>query len=747
MKSGRQHRWDVTYQSGSFHRNNTPIFLRAAEYQYYRDRAENWEARIAQIREARVNAITFYIPWRHHQPDRSMEEPDFTGRSRENRDVPRFVRLIAEAGLMAIAKPGPFVHSELNIGGLPDWTSPSAAPAVEPMRRWDGSPLTWEYDRSILPAPYAEPFLSESLKWLGAVSRILEPFRAPAGPLVAIQINDETLYCASNSPPWMMGYEKSTLEHYMREDPDTPARRWLDGDAPASSLSWSAPTDAPNRREWDNRIAWARYQTWIRSDTYRIYREALKLDLPYLSNYAGMTPPIEENVPHRDALTLHETRSPFTALSSRYADWWIAHNPIELDRDLCHYGFISWLGVTPYNIADPRTVDPDHPVVPNSVFSRYINTATRGRGINMEENWGFASLYHPYSRHAFIPIFQTLVSIAGGATGYVAFCAVSHGYWEESLDRTTKLQHPHFPSAAPIGPDGEERPLYGAMRELNRWLAVHGDDLVRFRRHEDMCFAVYQPYSALASWCERWPADDPPPFQGHPGLETLSNSAQEVGYVPSWIGLDGRETIDPREHPRVVLVLWRAMEERVQHLLASYIEAGGMLYYAGRMPEEEWDGSGCTVLRDAWARHPDRVVALAPALTDPVTTPEETEALLHGVGVRARVPLEPGARVLLYEGETREEFIFFFAYDRSRDHTMRTGAATITVAAGAKCCGVLRVSGSRLVAWYIKGVNEVEDTRALVTVTTEEESREFSGDTSSASESSGLRPVTSLHAE
>lgn len=747
MKSESQTaRW-VTYREGAFHIDHRPVFLRAAEYQYYRDRTENWSKRIQQIRDAGVNAITFYVPWRHHMPDARMERPDFSGMERKNRDLPLFIGMLDDAGVMAIAKPGPFVHSELNIGGLPDWVSPSYAPDIQPMLRWDGTPLTWEYDRTILPAPYAEPFLSHSLNWLREVAEVLRPFQTPQGPLVAIQVNDETLYCASNSPPWMMGYEKSTLEAYQHQHPHAPVDRWLAHGAPSRSVQWTDLAGDKNKEERENRIAWAHYQAWIRSDTYRLYRTALQLDLPFLSNYAGITPPIEENVPQRDTVTLHESTSPFASLSSRYADWWFAHNPIEQGSDGSHYGFISWLGVTPYNIADPRTVDVHHPVVPNDVFSRYINTATRGRGVNMEENWGFATLYHPFSRHPFVPIFQTLVSIAGGATGYVTFCAVSHNYWDETLDRTTKLQHPHFPSAAPIGPDGEERPMYAAMNELNQWLARHGDDLVSFSRHEDLCCAVYQRYSALTSWCDQWREDDTPPFQGHLGLETLSNCAQEVGYVPSWIGLDGRESIDPQNHRHMVMVMWRSMDIHTQRLLATYVEQGGQLFYLGTLPAEDWSGAPCTILRDMCARFPARVYALPPQVTDPATPPDEVSRYLRMAGLVPRVSLEAGTRAFLFENHQGEEFLFFFSYDGSRNHTIRTEQATLSIAAGGKCCGILMMKKSAVQGWYIKGINEVENTSAEVRITISGNEHVFHGDCSSVSESGIPRPLTGLHAK
>ena len=108
---------EVAYREGRYFVGETPLFVVAADYQYYRDRREHWRSRLELLQAGHVNTITFYVPWRHHRTDDGF---DFSGTTRPNRDLQAFLGLCVELGLWAIAKPGPFVHSELNIGGLPD---------------------------------------------------------------------------------------------------------------------------------------------------------------------------------------------------------------------------------------------------------------------------------------------------------------------------------------------------------------------------------------------------------------------------------------------------------------------------------------------------------------------------------------------------------------------------------------------------------------------------------------------------
>lgn len=729
--SGRSGVGSVEYSNGAFEVAGNPVFLCCAEYQYYRDRAEHWADRLQQIRAAGANAVSFYVPWRHHAVDSEAVVFDFAGESAPNRDLVRFLRLIDEQNLWAIAKPGPFVHSELNIGGLPDAASPTFDSEIEPMRRRDGSPLRWEYDRSILPAPFDEIFSARAQLWLSAVGSVVRGSCHPDGPLIAIQVNDETLYCSSNAPPWTLGYERSSLERYRGVAESATVDRWLAGYPPTSQLSPSAA----GSEEYE-RIEWARYQAWIRRETYRMYRDWLDVPLPHLSNFAGITPPIEENVPEHDTPSFHGDGIPYRIEGDRYAEWWFAHNPIEADSDIYHYGFVSWLGVAAYNLADPKTVDPDHSVSPNTVFSRYVNTASRGRGINMEENWGFAKLYHPYSRHPFVPVFQTLVSVAGGATGFVVFCAISHDYWDDSLDRVTKRQFPWFPSDAPIRPDGTTTPMYRAMKDLNRWFGAHGESLLRCRRHIDLCFATYQPYSAITSWIDSWESPDPPPFQGYEGLESLCNAAQEYGFVSAWIGLDGRHSIDPGAAPILVVRLGRRMDPRTQSLLSSYLDSGGTLAYLGIPPQHDWEENGCEIVQEAIDRNRVRVHPLPEGLAAANAPADEVVEYLHRIGVHARLPVSPGTRAYLFERPERDRIVLFFSYDAKREQTIHCDDLSVHVAGG-KCCGAVRMVGDEIRSWFVKGYNEVEETTAAVRLELAGNRIEIAGDGVEIADSAG----------
>jgi beta-galactosidase len=92
-----------------------PKILLCASLFYFRIPRENWCARMAQLRMAGYNCIDVYIPWNFHEL--RPGEWHFDGMH----DVDAFLSLAAQHGLYVIARPGPYICSEWDGGGLPSW--------------------------------------------------------------------------------------------------------------------------------------------------------------------------------------------------------------------------------------------------------------------------------------------------------------------------------------------------------------------------------------------------------------------------------------------------------------------------------------------------------------------------------------------------------------------------------------------------------------------------------------------------
>jgi len=92
-----------------------PFYLRGGEIHYFRLRKEYWRHRIETLKETHMNTVSSYMPWFWHEPEEG--KVDLEGKTVPERDLRGFLEICADAGVKVIARPGPFVNSELREGG------------------------------------------------------------------------------------------------------------------------------------------------------------------------------------------------------------------------------------------------------------------------------------------------------------------------------------------------------------------------------------------------------------------------------------------------------------------------------------------------------------------------------------------------------------------------------------------------------------------------------------------------------
>lgn len=142
-----------------------PFRIIAGELHYPRIPREYWRARMRMARAMGLNTITTYVFWDLHE--RRPGHFDFTG----NLDVAAFVRTAQQEGLYVILRPGPYVCSEWDLGGLP----------------W------WLYADTTLVVRSRDPrFLAAAGRYLDRLGRELAPLLSTrGGPIIAVQVENE----------------------------------------------------------------------------------------------------------------------------------------------------------------------------------------------------------------------------------------------------------------------------------------------------------------------------------------------------------------------------------------------------------------------------------------------------------------------------------------------------------------------------------------------------------------------------
>ena len=96
-----------------------PVFVYSGEMHYFRVKKGDWKDRIKKAKQANLNTISSYIPWRWHEPIENKF--DFKGKTFPERDLVKFLELLYKEKMYFIARIGPVCNGEIISDGLPEW--------------------------------------------------------------------------------------------------------------------------------------------------------------------------------------------------------------------------------------------------------------------------------------------------------------------------------------------------------------------------------------------------------------------------------------------------------------------------------------------------------------------------------------------------------------------------------------------------------------------------------------------------
>ncbi len=109
----------IFLKNNSFILNNKPFFFYGGEIHYFRIPFNKWRMHLRRAREANLNSVSTYIPWRWHEY--TQGKFDFTGSTIRERNLLLFLKMAREEGLYLFLRAGPICHAELLDDGLPGW--------------------------------------------------------------------------------------------------------------------------------------------------------------------------------------------------------------------------------------------------------------------------------------------------------------------------------------------------------------------------------------------------------------------------------------------------------------------------------------------------------------------------------------------------------------------------------------------------------------------------------------------------
>uniref|UniRef100_A0A9L0SHU5 Beta-galactosidase n=1 Tax=Equus caballus TaxID=9796 RepID=A0A9L0SHU5_HORSE len=102
-------------EGSNFTLDGFPFLIISGTIHYFRVPRDYWRDRLLKLKACGFNTVTTHVPWNLHEPKRSQFY--FIG----NLDLKAFLFVASEVGLWVILCPGPYIGSDLDLGGLPSW--------------------------------------------------------------------------------------------------------------------------------------------------------------------------------------------------------------------------------------------------------------------------------------------------------------------------------------------------------------------------------------------------------------------------------------------------------------------------------------------------------------------------------------------------------------------------------------------------------------------------------------------------
>ena len=158
-----------------------PVVIIAAEFHYFRTPKPAWRERLVLLKNSGFNTIATYIPWLWHEPIQGQF--DLIGSTHPQKDLAGFLDLVAELGLMIIARPGPYIMAETINEGIPPWVF-DRYPSVAVLDQRGQRHNVYSYNH-----PLVMPLIKA---WYDAVFAVLSPRQwGQHGTIILVQLDNE----------------------------------------------------------------------------------------------------------------------------------------------------------------------------------------------------------------------------------------------------------------------------------------------------------------------------------------------------------------------------------------------------------------------------------------------------------------------------------------------------------------------------------------------------------------------------
>ncbi|EFN79021.1 Beta-galactosidase [Harpegnathos saltator] len=151
-----QYSFAVDYDNNQFLLDGKPFRYVSGSFHYFRAPRQYWRDRLRKMRAAGLNAVSTYVEWSLHEPERGQF--NWSG----DADIVEFLSIAEQEDLLVLLRPGPYICAERDLS------------------------------QRLINCPVLADFVGSAALYLTKLLDKIEPFlRGNGGPIIMVQVENE----------------------------------------------------------------------------------------------------------------------------------------------------------------------------------------------------------------------------------------------------------------------------------------------------------------------------------------------------------------------------------------------------------------------------------------------------------------------------------------------------------------------------------------------------------------------------
>ncbi len=284
----------IEQQRGLIYPNHQVEPWISGTFHYWRVDPALWADILDNIKAMGFGMVETYIPWGLHEIERGKFE---FGEKEPHKNLEKFIQQIQQAGLKLVVRPGPHINAELTCFGYP----PRIVfdPAIVAKEASGAFSVHDAYPKAFGNPSYASKKLyEETALWFDALAPILKRNLYPNGPIVALQVDNETGYYFRTGA-YLMDYGDDSIRWYRTFLEKRYGTLQALNEIYESRYKSFKAIDPPRCFEGEKLkdlpyyLDWSRYKEWQINECLKIiggmWRERGVDGIPFFHNFFGPT--------------------------------------------------------------------------------------------------------------------------------------------------------------------------------------------------------------------------------------------------------------------------------------------------------------------------------------------------------------------------------------------------------------------------------------------------------------------------